>query len=94
MNTFEKVFSVFAVLFAIALIASLYVYPEVREFKILLPVSLVGVAVNIGLMFVVLRDILYRQFANPMTKYIWIAMVLFFWPAILYYLSKHGFKSR
>jgi len=94
MNIPEKIFSVFAVFFAIGLIAALSVYPEIREFKILLPLSLAGVAVNIGLMFVVLRDILYRKFTNPVSKYIWIAVIIVFWPAILYYLPKHGFKSR
>lgn len=94
MNISEKIFSVFAVFFAIGLIAALSIYPEIREFKILLPLSLAGVAVNIGLMFVVLRDILYRNFTHPMARYIWIAVVFLFWPAVLYYLPKHGFKSR
>lgn len=94
MNILEKIFSVFAVFFAIGLITALTVYPEVRELRILLPLSLAGVAINIGLMFVVLRDILYRKFKNPMAKYIWIAVILFLWPAVLYYLPKHGFKSR
>jgi len=94
MNIIEKIFSIFAVFFAIGLIATLLINPEIRELKILLPVSLAGVAINIGLMFVVLRDILYRSFKNPMVKYIWLAVILFFWPAVLYYLPRHGFRSR
>lgn len=94
MNISEKIFSLFAVFFAIGLIAALSLYPEIRELKVLLPLSLVGVSINIGLMFVVLRDIVYRNFTYPMAKYIWIAVILFFWPAVLYYLPKHGFKSR
>ena len=94
MNISEKLFSIFAVFFAVGLITALSIYPEIRNLKILLPLGLVGVTVNIGLMFVVLRDILYRKFTHPTAKYIWIAVVLFFWPAVLYYLPKHGFKSR
>lgn len=94
MNTFEKIFSVFSVVFAITLITIFSVYPETRQMKLLLPLSLLGVSINIGLMFVVLRDIFFRSFANPMSKYIWIAVILFFWPAVIYYLPKHGFKPR
>jgi hypothetical protein len=94
MNILEKVFSLFAVSFAIGLIAVITIYPQTRELKVLLPLSLAGVAINIGLMFVVLRDILYRTFTQPMAKYVWIAVILLFWPAVLYYLPRHGFKSR
>jgi hypothetical protein len=94
MNILEKIFSIFAVFYAIGLITALSFSPEIRELRILLPLSIAGVAINIGLMFVVLRDILYRNFTQPMAKYIWIAVILFFWPAVLYYLPKHGFKSR
>ncbi len=94
MNIPEKIFSIFAVFFALGLIATLSLYPELRQLKILLPLSLVGVTVNIGLMFIVLRDIFYRSFTNPMAKYIWVAVILFFWPAVLYYLPRYGFRSR
>lgn len=94
MSILEKVFSLFAVFFGIGLIAVITIYPQTREFKVLLPLSFAGVAINIGLMFVVLRDILYRNFTQPMAKYVWIAVILLFWPAVLYYLPRHGFKSR
>ena len=94
MNTFEKIFSVFSIIFAIALITMFSVYPETRQFKLLLPLSLLGVSINIGLMFVVLRDIFFRSFAKPTSKYLWIALILLFWPAVIYYLPKHGFKPR
>lgn len=94
MNTAEKIFSVFAVFFAIGLITFLWLYPEGRELKLLLPLSLAGLTINIGLMFVVLRDIFYREFHTPMAKYVWVAIILFFWPAIVYYLPRHGFRKR
>ncbi len=94
MNTFEKLYSIFAIIFAMGLIVILFLYPDLRQFKVLIPLSLFGIIINIGLMFIVLRDIFYRQFSNPTSRYIWIAIILFFWPAVLYYLPKHGFKPR
>lgn len=94
MNTVEKTFSVFAILFAIGLIVAFWAIPELRQLKLLLPISLLGVAINIALMFIVLRDILYRHFNTPMTKFIWLGVILLFWPAILYYLPRHGFQPR
>ena len=94
MNLLEKLYSIFAVLFAIGLLASLFLLPEVRQLNILIPVSLLGMAVNIGLMFVVLRDIFYRKFTNPAGRYIWMAAILIFWPTVLYYLPRYGFKKR
>ncbi len=94
MSIIEKIYSVFAVLFAGTLLISLFVVPEARSFQILLPVGLVGVFINIGLMFIVLRDILYREFGSPAGKYVWICIILIFWPAILYYLPKYGFRTR
>ena len=94
MKPAEKIYAVFAVLFACCLLTSLVAFPELRQLKILLPLSLVGMSINIGLMFVVLRDIILRSFENPMAKYIWIAVILVFWPAVLYYLPRHGFTPR
>jgi len=94
MSSVEKYFSMFAILFGCGFIVSLFVFPELRQLKLLLPLSLIGMTINIGLMFVVLRDIFYRQFGDSTTKYIWIAAILIFWPSVLYYLPRHGFKRR
>lgn len=94
MTIAEKSYSIFAVIFAFALISIFVVYPETRTLKLLLPLSFAGLLVNIGLMFVVLRDIFLRNFQGNSTKYIWIAVILVFWPAVLYYLPKYGFKGR
>lgn len=90
----EKLFSIFAILFAISLLTILIIFPECRQFNTLLPLSLIGMLINVGLMFIVLRDISLRNFPSTSQKYIWVFIVLFFWPAILYYLPKHGFKKR
>ncbi|MEE4243495.1 MAG: hypothetical protein V2I36_18695 [Desulfopila sp.] len=94
MSIIEKIYSVFAVLFAAAFITILLLIPETRDLHIMLPAGLLGLCINIGLMFVVLRDILYRKFTSPTGKYVWICIILFFWPAILYYLPKYGFRER
>jgi hypothetical protein len=94
MTLIEKIYSVFAVFFVFGLFTVLFLYPETRHFKILLPLGLVGVAVNIGLMFIVLRDAVFRKFPKPTSRYIWIAVILVFWPTVIYYLPKYGFKKR
>ncbi|MFN2353061.1 MAG: hypothetical protein ABR512_00870 [Desulfopila sp.] len=94
MNTIEKAFSIFAILFAIGLIAAFWAIPELRQVKLLVPISFFGMVINIVLMFIVLRDILYRRFSTPTKKLIWLGVILLFWPAILYYLPRHGFQPR
>lgn len=94
MSLLEKLYSIFAVLFAVVFMVALIAKPELRQLRILLPAGLIAVAVNIGLMFCVLRDVLDRSFKRPAAKYLWLAVILIFWPAVLYYLPKHGFKKR
>ncbi len=94
MSFLEKIFSICAVLFAFGLVSALVMFPETRQLKTLLPLSLAGMLVNIALMFIVLRDIFLRHFSSSSQKYIWVFATLFFWPSILYYLPRHGFKKR
>jgi hypothetical protein len=94
MKFLEKLFSIFAILFAFSLITVLIIFPDYRQLKILLPLGFTGVLINFGLMFIVLRDIFLRNFPSSKKKYIWMFIVLFFWPTILYYLPRHGFKKR
>ena len=94
MNLLEKAVSLAAILFACALIAALLLLPELRQPAMLLPLVGIGLVVNVGLMVVVLRDILLRRFLRPTDKYLWLALVLLLWPAILFYLFRHGFKAR
>jgi hypothetical protein len=94
MSTPEKLFSLFAIVFAVCLLSVLIMYPEYRRLQILLPLSLAGLIINIALMFIVLRDVLLRPFPQPGQKYLWLIVLLLFWPALLYYLPAHGFKKR
>lgn len=93
-NTFEKTFSVLAILFEIGLIAFLLLMPQFQSLPILLPASFVGLLVNTGLLFLVFRDIFYRTFTHPHAKTIWVIIILLFWPASIIYLIKHGFQRR
>ncbi len=94
MNIFEKFFSVFAIIFSITLITTLLTRPELRELNYLVPLCSVGFLFNVGLMSIVLLDIFRRPFSNVNTKYLWLALVLFIWPSIIYYVPKYGFKPR
>lgn len=94
MNIFEKVYSIMAVLFAAGLLSILVAVPELRQFNQLLMACLLGLLVNIGLMFIVLRDIFLRRFADQNRRFFWLVMVLLIWPSIIYYLLRHGFRPR
>lgn len=94
MNFLEKVFSLLAIIFAAGLVVSLIYFPQLRQIHLLIPISLVGLVVNVALIFIVLRDIFSRRFYDQNRKYLWIALVLFFWPSIIYYLYSYGFRPR
>lgn len=94
MNNFEKIYSVLAVAFALCLVAGIILLPEVRQLNVLLPLSFVGLVVNFGLLFLVLRDIFSRRFGDKNARLYWLGLVLIFWPSIIYYLLRYGFKPR
>ncbi len=94
MKTGEKLYSIFAVLFVIALFLILASSPASRQLKVLLPITFVGLIVNIIFMFIVLRDAFLREFKTTGQKFLWVILILFFWPAVLIYLPRYGFKSR
>jgi hypothetical protein len=92
MNFHEKVFSLLAIIFAAGLVISLIYFPQLRQLHLLIPISLAGLVINIALIFIVLRDILSRHFDDQNKKYMWVALVLLFWPSIIYYLYSYGFR--
>lgn len=94
MNTTEKTFSILAILFEIALISFLLLWPQFQHLQILLPASFIGLLVNTGLLYLVFKDVFFRNFTNPHAKKFWIVVILLFWPASLVYLIKHGFQKR
>ena len=94
METGEKLYSIFAIVFIIALAMILIFLPEYRQLMVLLPMTFVGLIVNIVFMFIVLRDIFLRTFTSSGLKILWVVLILVFWPAVLIYLPMFGFKSR
>lgn len=94
MNVFEKIYSLSAIGFAVALVILLFSFPEFRQLETLLRICLVGLIVNTGLVGIVLRDIFIRQFPDKNSRYLWLGLVLFIWPSIIFYLVKYGFWPR
>lgn len=94
MSVSEKIFSVLGIGYISALAVLLVLSPEARQLKHLLPLSLLGVGVNAGLLFVVFKDIFSRSFPNSGVKYFWIIIIFLFMPAIIFYLPRHGFRKR
>lgn len=94
MNTIEKVYSIFAIIFGLALTVALVAVPEMRQLHILLPASGVGFIINVALMFIVFRDIFSRPFPGRRGRLFWVGLLLLCWPAIVVYLPRHGFKPR
>lgn len=94
MNTFEKIYSVFAILFGGVFTWLLLTVPDMRQLSILIPVTAVGLLINVIMMFFVFRDIFSRTTLSRNAKLSWTVVVLLFWPAILVYLPLHGFRAR
>ncbi len=94
MSVFEKIFSLLAICYISSLAVVLVFVPATRQLPYLLPLSLVGIGLNVGLLFVVFKDIFSRSFAKSGSKYFWVAVIFLFLPAVLIYLPRHGFKKR
>lgn len=94
MNLCEKVGASAAICFLFGVAVALVMLPQTRTLPMLLALSGAGLAVNIGLLFIVFRDIFIRPFPNPATRYIWALSVFFFLPSVLLYLPRYGFKPR
>ena len=80
MNIFEKFFSIFALVFLTTIGIAITVFPETRAVTVLIPLALLGVVVNAGLLFIVFKDILTRSFANPGSKMVWGLLIFSVFP--------------
>ena len=94
MNNYEKIFSLFAIIFLTGSGVLVFAVPETRTMGFLIPLALAGTLINAGLLFIIFKDIFSRSFANPASKLVWGLLVFLFFPSILLYLPLHGFKSR
>jgi hypothetical protein len=52
------------------------------------------VGVNVGLLFVVFKDIFSRAFSSPWQKYFWLLIIFLCMPAVIIYLPMYGFRKR
>ena len=93
MNRIEMGFSIFSVIFIIVMAVLLYSIPSLRSLTVFLPLAFVGVIINVGLLFIVFKDIFSRSFQPEGRKYFWVLAILLFLPAVLIYLPMHGFKK-
>ncbi len=94
MNRIEKGYSIFSLIFIVLITVLLCSVPSTRSLTVLLPLAFVGVIINVGLLFVVFKDIFSRSFASEGRKYFWTLAILLFLPAVFIYLPRHGFKPR
>jgi ankyrin repeat protein len=97
MNKFEKIFVIFAlgytVIYGVFFFNIDFMGNEI-SFQQILPFHLFGMALNLGVLISVIRDIYKRKFASPNSKTTWTILILLFWPSIFIYLPKYAFKPR
>jgi len=65
-----------------------------RLFFYVMPFHCFGMAIGIPMLIILFRDLYKRHFPNPNSKVTWTILMLTFWPSILVYLCRHGFRSR
>jgi hypothetical protein len=96
MNRAEKAFVLFYWTY-IASYACVFVWSAVSgrlDLETILPFHFFGMAIGLVLLIIVFRDLYKRDFPNPNSKVTWTILMLMFWPSILVYLYKHGFRPR
>ncbi len=93
MNRFEKGFVIFYFVYGLVYIPCFILFMPQYDYFIL-PFHFFGMAIGIPMLIIVFRDIYKRTFPNPNTKVTWTILMLLFWPSILVYLYKYGFRPR
>jgi len=94
MSRFEKIFSLFSLLYFITMAGVLFAIPAARTLQLFLPLAFVGVTLNVGLLFIVFRDIFSRTFYPESRRYLWVFIIFLFLPAVVIYLPMHGFRPK
>lgn len=93
MTFFEKTYCSLSIAFAFGITIAFVLYPELRQMSNLLPICAIGLLVNIGFMFVILRNIITKTEFDQKEKSIWVIAVLLFWPTAILYLFLYGFRN-
>jgi len=94
MHRLEKVYCILAILVLMALIILVLALPSLRGLQPMLLLATAGLIVNIGLMYIIFKDLYLRNFTNKNAQFIWFVCILFVWPAVFLYLYLHGFRPR
>lgn len=94
MKTWEKALSIFAIVFMILYATALTFYPALRQMAPLLIGASIGLIINIGFMFVILKNILTNNRFEQSQKITWVALVLVIWPMAIVYFIRYGFKAN
>lgn len=94
MSLFEKVFSIVSLLFIVLMAGLLIAIPAARNLSVFLPLAFLGVAMNVGLLFIVFKDVFTRSFHPESKRYLWVVLIFLFLPVVVIYLPMHGFKPK
>lgn len=95
MGRLEKAFVIFSFIYIAAY--SIFFFNEIKapgNFETIIPFHFLGMALGLGLIIVVVRDVFKRNFSNPNSKIFWTLAIIMFWPSALLYLPMYGFKTR
>jgi hypothetical protein len=95
MGKFEKFFVIFSLLYI--MIYSVFFFNAMstpENFEKILPFHFFGMALSLGFIIIVIRDIVKRTFKNQNSKILWSLLVIMFWPSVFIYLPKYAFRSR
>ena len=95
MNKYEKIYVIFTLTYIF--VYGYFFFTSMKtpdNFERLIPFHFFGMALSLGFLVVLIRDILKRKFSNPNSQAIWIILIILFWPSAFIYLPKYGFRSR
>lgn len=93
MTRFEKTFCFFAIFCVIAIATLLITSPSLRQLGPLLSITGIGFIINIVYIFILLRNLMFKQNFSQNNKIKWTALILIFWPASILYFAKHGLRQ-
>ncbi len=95
MGKLEKTYVVFFLVYIVVYIFFFFNSIKAPEsFEKILPFHFLGMALSLGFIIIVIRDVFKRKFSNPNSKAIWAVAIIIFWPSVFLYLPMYGFKTR
>ena len=95
MGKLEKLYVIFSL--AYTLVYSYFFFNLIESpenFERIIPFHILGMVLSLGFIIVIIRDVFKRKFPTPNAKAMWAILLIIFWPIVLIYLPKYGFKPR